>query len=77
MQIMLMEIYGLKKEGPVKSLPEERNEEWPALKTIVTAGGFAIGFVICSVVFAKVGYTLVALILRGATHAVQVSGIVL
>jgi len=47
------------------------------LKTIVTAGGFAIGFVICSVVFAKVGYTLVALILRGATHAVQVSGIVL
>ena len=40
---------------------------------MATASGFAIGFIVCSVVFAKVGYTVVSLILHGATHAVQVS----
>ena len=57
----------------MRSLSEERQEVTPSWKVMATASGFAIGFVVCSVVFAKVGYTVVSLILQGATHAVQVS----
>jgi hypothetical protein len=57
----------------MRSLSEERQELTPPWKVMATASGFAIGFVVCSVVFAKVGYTVVSLILHGATHAVQVS----
>ena len=57
----------------MRSLTEERQEVTPSWKVMATASGYAIGFIICSVVFAKVGYTVVSFILHGATHAVQVS----
>ena len=50
-----------------------QREELSSLWEIVTVGVVTISFVVCSVVFAKVAYTTVALLLRGATYAVQIS----
>jgi hypothetical protein len=50
----------------MKSVPEESLSP----REIVTAGLSVIGFVVCSVVFAKVAYSVVALFLHGATYAV-------
>ena len=55
----------------MRSLPQR--EELSSLWEIVTAGVVTISFVVCSVVLAKVAYTTVALLLRGATYAVQIS----
>jgi hypothetical protein len=56
----------------MRSLPKGR-EEPLSLREIITAGGVVVGFVVCSVVFAKLAYAAVALLLHGATYAVQVS----
>jgi hypothetical protein len=56
----------------VKSLPEVREEPLSPWE-IVRAGIVVIGFVVCSVVVAKVAYSLVALFLHGTTYALQVS----
>jgi hypothetical protein len=53
----------------MRSLPEAR-EESLSPREIATAGLSIIGFVVCSVVFAKVAYSVVALVLHGATYAV-------
>jgi hypothetical protein len=53
----------------MRSLPEAR-EESLSPREIATAGLSVIGFVVCSVVFAKVAYSVVALVLHGATYAV-------
>ena len=52
------------------SLPEASREEPLSVMEIVTAGLAIIGFVVCSVVLAKVAYPVVALILHGAKYAV-------
>ena len=54
----------------MRSLPEASREEPLSLREIVTAGLALIGFVVCSVVFAKLAYTVVALFLHGTTYAV-------
>ena len=54
----------------MRSLPEASREEPLSLGEIVTAGLAIIGFVVCSVVFAKLAYTVVALFLHGTTYAV-------
>jgi len=55
----------------VRSLPKASRQEEPlSPKEIVTAGLAAIGFVVLSVIFAKVAYTAVALFLHGTTYAV-------
>jgi hypothetical protein len=54
----------------MRSLPEPSREEPLSLREIVTAGIAIIGFVVCSVVFAKVAYTVVALFLHSTTYAV-------
>ena len=55
----------------MRSLPQL--EELSSLWQIVTVGVVTISFVVCSVVLAKVAYTTVALLLRGATYAAQIS----
>ena len=52
----------------MRSLPEAK-EEWSPME-IVTGGLAVIGFVVCSVVLAKVAYSVVALFLHGVTYAV-------
>ena len=47
----------------MRSLPEASREEPLSVTEIVTAGLAIIGFVVCSVVLAKVAYPVVALIL--------------
>jgi hypothetical protein len=54
----------------MRSLPEASREEPLSVTEIVTAGLAIIGFVVCSVVLAKVAYPVVALILHGAKYAV-------
>jgi hypothetical protein len=54
----------------MRSLPEARKEESLSPREIVAAGFVVIGFVVCSVAFAKVAYTIVDLFLQGATYAV-------
>lgn len=51
----------------MRSLPRE---EPLSPMEIVTAGLAVIGFVVCSVIFAKVAYAAVALFLHGTTYAV-------
>ncbi len=53
----------------MRSLPKAK-EESLSPREIVAAGLAVIGFVVCSVVFAKLAYTVVALFLHGATYAV-------
>ncbi len=53
----------------MRSLPEAR-EELLSPREIATAGFCVIGFVVCSVVFAKVAYSVVTLVVHGATYAV-------
>jgi hypothetical protein len=53
----------------MRSLPEAR-EESLSPREIATAGLSVIGFIVCSVFFAKVAYSVVALVLHGATYAV-------
>ena len=53
----------------MRSLPEAR-EELLSPREIATAGLCVIGFVVCSVVFAKVAYSVVTLVVHGATYAV-------
>ena len=53
----------------MRSLPEAI-EESLSPRGIVTAGLAVIGFVVCSVVLAKVAYSVVALFLHGVTYAV-------
>jgi hypothetical protein len=53
----------------MRSLPEA-TEESLSPREIATAGLSVIGFVVCSVVFGKVAYSVVALVLHGATYAV-------
>jgi len=53
----------------MRSLPKAK-EESLSPREIVTAGLAVIGFVVCSIIFAKVAYTVVALFLHGATYAV-------
>lgn len=55
----------------MRSLREKRDQLSPW--EVVTAGVVTIGFVVGLVVFAKVAYTAVALIVHGATYAVQVA----
>ena len=52
----------------MRSLPEAR-EESLSPREFVTAGLAVIGFVVCSVVLAKVTYSVVALSLHGVTYA--------
>jgi len=55
----------------MRSLPKASRQEEPlSPKEIVTAGLAAFGFVVLSVIFAKVAYAAVALFLHGTTHAV-------
>ena len=54
----------------MRSLPEASREEPSSVTEIVTAGLAIIGFIVCSVVLAKVAYPVVALILHGAKYAV-------
>jgi hypothetical protein len=54
----------------VRSLPEASREEPLSATEIVTASLAVIGFVVCSVIFAKVAYAAVALFLHGTTYAV-------
>ena len=54
----------------MRSLPEASREEPLSVTEIVTAGLAMIGFVVCSVVLAKVAYSVVALFLHSATYAV-------
>ena len=54
----------------MRSLPEAR-EASPM--EMVTAAIAVIGFVVCSVIFAKVAYAAVALFLHGAANVMQVS----
>lgn len=54
----------------MRSLPKASPQEPLSPREIVTAGLAAIGFVVCSVIFAKVAYTVVALFLHGMTYAV-------
>jgi hypothetical protein len=53
----------------MRSLPEASQEPLSPME-IVTAGLAITGFVVCSVVFAKVAYVAVALFLHGTTYAV-------
>jgi hypothetical protein len=53
----------------MRSLPEARQESL-SLRETVTAGLAVIGFVVCSVVLAKVAYSVVTLFLHGVTYAV-------
>ena len=53
----------------MRSLPEALREEPLSATEIVTAGLAVIGFVVCSVIFAKVAYAAVALFLYGTTYA--------
>jgi preprotein translocase subunit Sec61beta len=53
----------------MRSLPEARQESLSP-REIVTAGLAVIGFVVCSVVLAKVAYSVVTLFLHGVTYAV-------
>jgi hypothetical protein len=53
----------------MRSLPEASQESLSPME-IVTAGLAVTGFVVCSVVFAKVAYVAVALFLHGTTYAV-------
>ena len=53
----------------MRSLPEAVEEPLSPME-IVTAGLAIIGFVVCSVIFAKVAYAAVALFLHGTTYAV-------
>jgi len=55
----------------MRSLSEKRDE--PSPLEIVTAGLVTIGFVVGLVVFGKVAYTAVALLIHGAAYAVQVA----
>jgi hypothetical protein len=54
----------------VRSLPEASREEPLSATEIVTAGVAGMGFVVCSVIFAKVAFGAVALFLHGTTYAV-------
>ena len=54
----------------MRSLPEASRQEALSPREIIAAGLAIIGFVVCSVVFAKIAYTAVALLLHGATYAV-------
>lgn len=54
----------------MRSLPEASREEPLSVTEVVTAGVAMIGFVVCSVVLAKVAYSVVALFLHGTTYAV-------
>ena len=54
----------------MRSLPEASRKEPLSVTEIVTAGLAIIGFIVCSVVLAKVAYPVVALILHGAKYAV-------
>ncbi len=54
----------------MRSLPEASREEPLSLAEIVTASLVIIGSVVCSVVLAKVAYSVVALFLHGVTYAV-------
>ena len=58
----------------MRSLPEAR-EESLSPREIVTAGLAVIGFVVCSVVLAKVAYSVVALFLHAVI--VRISQLVL
>ena len=53
----------------MRSLYETR-EESLSPREIATAGLSVIGFIVCSVVFAKVAYSVVTLVLHGATYVV-------
>jgi hypothetical protein len=52
----------------MRSLPEASREEPLSATEIVRAGLIVIGFVVCSVIFAKVAYAAVALFLHGTTY---------
>lgn len=54
----------------MRSLPEASREEPLSATEIVTTSLAVIGFVVCSVIFAKVAYAAVALFLHGTTYAV-------
>jgi hypothetical protein len=55
----------------MRSLPQASREEEPLSVTeIITAGLAIIGFFVCSVILAKVAYSVVALFLHGATYVV-------
>ena len=53
----------------MRSLPEPRKDSLSP-REIVTAGLSVIGFVVCSVVLAKMAYSVVAIFLHGVTFAV-------
>ena len=52
----------------MRSLPKASPQEPLSPREIVTAGLAVIGFVVCSVVLAKVAYSVVALFLHGVTY---------
>jgi len=54
----------------MRSLPEASRKEPLSATEIVTASLAIIGFVVCSVIFAKVAYAAVALFLHGTTYVV-------
>jgi hypothetical protein len=53
----------------MRSLPEVRAESLSP-REIATAGFSVIGFIVCSVAFAKVAHSVVALVLHSAIYAV-------
>ena len=53
----------------MRSFPETR-EKSLSPREIAMAGLSVIGFIVCSVVFAKMAYSVVALVLHGATYVV-------
>lgn len=55
----------------MRSLPKALREELLSATEIVTVGLAVIGFVVCSVIFAKGAYAAVALFLHGTTVVVS------
>jgi hypothetical protein len=53
----------------MRSLPEASRAEPLSAMEVVRAGLIVTGFVVCSVIFAKVAYAAVALFLHGTTYA--------
>ena len=53
----------------MRSLPKASRQEEPLSPREIVTAGLVIGFVVLSVIFAKVAYTAVALFLHGTTYA--------
>jgi hypothetical protein len=55
----------------MRSLPQASREPLSATE-VIKAGITVTGFVVCSVIFAKVAYAAVALFLHGTTYAAAI-----